>query len=197
LRGRPPERENTGEERNVEKRRSVGPRSGRRWSKDRRLEASRLCTLLSPSPRRGRVAGFVPDVSTSGRISQGRAWKGRGPPPSLITKWRGGLSRANLARGLFTRGKDGDPLGNPCIQTSPKGWLPSDHPVHATLGIILLALSPVRRSPSSPRLHYPLPSALALNPLDVGVRLGARSRRVRSYDHFIMKSKFRYKYGAL
>jgi hypothetical protein len=129
LRGRPSERGNTGEERNMEKRRSVGPRSGRRWSKDRRLEVSRLCTLPSPSPRRGRVAGFVPDVSTSGRISQGRAWKGRGPPPSLITKWRGGLSRANSARGLFARGKDGDTLGNPCIQTSPNGLGPNRSPL--------------------------------------------------------------------
>jgi hypothetical protein len=30
--------------------------------------------------------------------------------------------------------------------------------------------------------------------LDVGVRLGARSRQVRSYNHFIKKAKFRYKY---
>jgi hypothetical protein len=30
--------------------------------------------------------------------------------------------------------------------------------------------------------------------LDVGVRLGARSRRVRSYGYFIKKDKFRYKY---
>jgi hypothetical protein len=43
----------------MKKRSSVGPRSGRRWRKDRRLEASRLYTSLpSPSPRRGRVAGF-------------------------------------------------------------------------------------------------------------------------------------------
>jgi hypothetical protein len=33
--------------------------------------------------------------------------------------------------------------------------------------------------------------------LDVGVRLGAQSRQVRSYGHFIKKVKFKYKYDNI